>query len=536
MATITKTYPTDQMNYWSTGISIPAGQYISSISIHCDYGYNQASSAVALYIDGKQLATIAGNLLGAVNGYVSGTITGTTISASQNTFSFRAEVTITYTLASYAVARSISKTVSPSGAGSFTVKKNGSEVSSAYKNDSIAVAASANSGYVFKNWATSPANLISASTTASTSFTMPDQNVSITAYYYKLSTGTLNKSSMEGGSTVTLTITTQSTGYKHYYNLSFGSGMATGDVLVNAGTTSVTFTVPLNWSAQIPNATSKGSGTLTLKTYDGTKHVGTTTITGLTYTVPASGKPSMGTITASIARTIDGTTYADIGNVYAQNHCGVRVQASASGQQSASITSLVLKIGSYSGNKYNKTVSSGSMDFTGGLLSTAGTTTITVTATDSRGRTNSASVNITVSAYAKPSGNLTVYRGNSGGTTDDMGVYGKYTLSKTYSAIGNNALTWTLAVSGYSASSPADTGDLLPENRLEFSETQEYTVTLTLTDGLETTAIVTKLPSARYLEAIREKVAQYSDRRFRFIKLAVPPVMGCINWIMQDYV
>ena len=49
-------------------------------------------------------------------------------------------------------------------------------------------------------------------------------------------------------------------------------------------------------------------------------------------------------------------------------------------------------------------------------------------------------------------------------------------------------------------------------------------------------SILTKLPSARYLEAIREKVAQYSDRRFRFIKLAVPPVMGCINWIMQDYV
>lgn len=49
-------------------------------------------------------------------------------------------------------------------------------------------------------------------------------------------------------------------------------------------------------------------------------------------------------------------------------------------------------------------------------------------------------------------------------------------------------------------------------------------------------SILTKLPSARYLEVIRDKVAQYSDRRFTFIKLAVPPVMGCINWIMQDYV
>ena len=49
-------------------------------------------------------------------------------------------------------------------------------------------------------------------------------------------------------------------------------------------------------------------------------------------------------------------------------------------------------------------------------------------------------------------------------------------------------------------------------------------------------SILTKLPSARYLDAIRSKVAQYSDRSFVYIKLDVPPVMGCINWIMQDYV
>ena len=38
------------------------------------------------------------------------------------------------------------------------------------------------------------------------------------------------------------------------------------------------------------------------------------------------------------------------------------------------------------------------------------------------------------------------------------------------------------------------------------------------------------------IDAIREKVAQYSARKFCFIKLDVPPVVGCINWIMQDYV
>lgn len=49
-------------------------------------------------------------------------------------------------------------------------------------------------------------------------------------------------------------------------------------------------------------------------------------------------------------------------------------------------------------------------------------------------------------------------------------------------------------------------------------------------------SILTKLPSKKYLDAIREKVAQYSARKFCFIKLDVPPVVGCINWIMQDYV
>lgn len=49
-------------------------------------------------------------------------------------------------------------------------------------------------------------------------------------------------------------------------------------------------------------------------------------------------------------------------------------------------------------------------------------------------------------------------------------------------------------------------------------------------------SILTKLPSARYLDAIRKKVSLYSDRKFNFIKLSVPPVMGCVNWIMQEFV
>ena len=502
MATITQTYASDQHNNWATGITIPSGQYISSISFTCDGVYNESASIpVTLYIGGVQMAVCQPGSHASFSGSASGNITATTITANYNYFSFRSAVTFTYTLASSQVSRTITKKNSPSAGGSFTTKKNGSSVSSAYKNDTIAVAASANSGYVFKKWTTSPSGLISASTTASTTFKMPDQNVTVTANWWKLSTGSLNKTNLTGGGTVKLTITAQTTSLSHKYKLSFGTGMETGWVDVAAGTTSVNITVPLNWSATIPNATSKSGGTLTLRTYNGSTNLGNTTITGLTYMVPDSVVPTIGTITTSIIRTIGSITYGNIGDIYVQNHCGVRTQASASGAQSSTIAGMTVSVGSYGGSEYVKTVTTGSIDFTSGLLSSAGACVITVTATDSRGRTATQTATITVEAYSEPSGSLQVWRVDGNGDADDMGTYGKYELTKQYSQIGTNSLTWTLAIGGDSESSPADTGDLLPSDKKTLNQQQEYTVALTLADGLETVLITATVPSARFILA-----------------------------------
>ena len=504
MATIYKTYPNDQHNWWDTGISIPSGYYISSISISCPYGFqDNTAEGCTLYIGGVQLATIPAGHYGAVSGYAAGTITGTLIQANRNEFSFRSQVTITYNLASYAVARTITRSVSPAGAGSISTTKNGASVNSAYKNDSIAVGYSENSGYVFKNWTTSPANLIAS---GASSFTMPDQNVTVTGNFWKLSTGSLSKKSFSGGETITLTITANHTGLSHTYNLSFGSGMETGYISVPAGTTTVSIQVPINWSSQIQTASSKTGGTLTLRTYNGSTLIGGTQITGLTYNVPASAVPTIDTVITSIARTIDNKTYPNIGEIYVQNHSGVRVQVGATGARNgqtvlSTIKSLRVRIGNSGGSKYDKTVSAPNIDFTSGLLGVSGTVTITITATDTRDRTVTATRTITVAAYSVPSGSLQVWRVDSGGDPADMGEYGKYALTKIWSQIGNNALSWTLAAGGDTASSPADTGDLLPGNRKTFSQTQEYTVTLTLQDSLETTVITTKLPSARFILA-----------------------------------
>ena len=427
-------------------------------------------------------------------GYSANTPTASGISftsAGTNKWSFTmpaAAVTISCTFSK--ISYSISKAASPAAGGTVTVG-----ATSATMGTEVTVSQTPADGYYFNGWTISPSSV----TISGGKFTMPAGNVSITANYLKRSTATLSSASMTGGGTVTLTISPDKASYSHKYNLSFGTGMATGLVNVAAGTNTVTISVPLNWSAQIPSATSKTGGTLTLETYNGSTKIGTYTISSLTYNVPASVVPSIGTITTSVVRTIGGTTYANVGNYYVQNKSGVRIQCSASGAQSSSISSLEVTMSGYTAAAYKKTVSAASVDFTSGLLTNSGSCTITVKATDSRGRTATKTASITVQAYNRPSGSLRVWRVDNAGNTDPLGTYAKYEKSSSYTAIGSNSLTVTLTGGGGSATNPADTGNILPNSRITFSQTSEYTISLTLADAFETVTIQVTLPTAQFM-------------------------------------
>ena len=410
------------------------------------------------------------------------------VTISNNKFTMPASavsITATFTKITY----TISKSASPSAGGTVTTGAN-----SATMGTSVSVSQTPATGYYFNGWTTSPSLTISNG-----AFTMPASNVSITANYLKRSTATINKTTLTGGDSATLTISADKSTYTHSYKLSFGANMETSWTSVAANTSTVSISIPASWSNYIPNATTKANGTLTVKTYNGSTEIGSYTISGLTYAVPASAKPSIGTITKSVQRTIGGTTYANIGDIYTQGKCGVRIQTTASGSYSSTITSLSVSVSGYSGNSYNKTVTTGSIDFTTGLLTISGTTTITVTATDSRGRTTTTTTTITVTAYNAPSGTLGAWRVNSGGTADTMGTYAKYALTTSYSAIGSNSLTVTLTSQGSSKTSPAAQGDILPGSRQTFSVQNEYTITLTLTDAFQTVTITAKVPSARFI-------------------------------------
>lgn len=385
----------------------------------------------------------------------------------------------------------ITAAANPADAGTVTVN------STAQMGDTVAISQTEASGYYFNGWTTSPALTIENG-----SFTMPASNVTVTANYLHRSTATLNSQTLWGGQSVTMTISAESSAFTHKYKLSFGTNMETEWVAVAAGVTTVTISVPESWSNYIPTANSKTGGTLKIKTFSGDAEIGTYTWTSpLTYFVPTNAGPVMGTITTGVARTIGQTTYANIGDIYTQLHSGVRVQGSATAQLGASITSLRVQIGGYSGSDYDSTASSGSIDFTSGLLSIAGQTTITVTATDSRGRVNWRTATITVTAYSAPAGTLEVKRVDYAGDDDDTGQYAKYTITKSYTAIGSNSLTVTLTSQGSTGTLSLDTGDILPGtgNRQTFSTQQEFLITMTLADAFETVSVQAKLRSAKFI-------------------------------------
>lgn len=397
---------------------------------------------------------------------------------------------VTVTAVFEKISYSISKAASPAAGGTVTTKKNGNNVTSAYYGDSIAVAQTPADGYYFDGWTTSPAGLIS-----NNAFTMPAQNVSVTAKYLKRSTATVDKKDLTGGGTVKLTISPDKAAYSHKYKLSFGTNMETSLTNVTAGTTVVNIPVPAAWSNYLTNAATKSGGTLIVETYSGSTKIGTYTLTGFTYTVQADAVPDVGTIVKSVARTIGGVTYANIGDIFTQSKCGVRVQVNPSGILGSTITKIEISLTNLAG----VTVNASTADWTSGLLINAGTVTITVKVTDSRGRTATDTEDITVVAYAAPNGTLNVWRVDADGDNDLLGTYAKYEKTNTFTAVGNNSLTVKLKSQNAEETGPADTGNLLPSSRQTFDRLTEYYIQLILQDAFETVTITTKLPTALFM-------------------------------------
>ena len=236
-------------------------------------------------------------------------------------------------------------------------------------------------------------------------------------------------SSVAAGSTSTVTfINPYLSNVYHVVDWRFGSSLVYSKT-TSVGASSVSYTIPVSWLTAIPNATS-GTATVSVTTYtsSGTS-LGTDTYS-FTITAPSSAVP-----TISLAATRINNSVPSSWGVYVQGQSGVTITATASGYQGSTISSYTISGGA--------TGTQSSNVFTISVIYSSGTITYTVKVTDSRGRTATASVSISVVAYSAPAFSSTdAFRCNASGTASDTGTYLSVKATGTYSSVSSkNSMT-----------------------------------------------------------------------------------------------
>lgn len=189
---------------------------------------------------------------------------------------------------------------------------------------------------------------------------------------------------------------------------------------------------------KLPSGTS-GTLRFTFRTYSDSSYstqVGDASYKEVKLTIPASIKPSIGTITLSPVKitTADGTPRNIL--VKGKNKLNISVSGCAAGAGS-SIVSYT-----FSGQNISSTVSSTATNAsaTSNTMSASGEFIYTVTIKDKRGRTASEAASITCQDYNTDElkfSSFTVYRCKSDGTEDNNGTYIKYDFKVNYPSVGN---------------------------------------------------------------------------------------------------
>ena len=298
---------------------------------------------------------------------------------------------------------------------------------------------------------------------------------------------TLAASTVALGSAVTIGIAPAVSSWTHnlYYRIGTGSWVrfATG-VKSNYA-----WAVPLAIADNFPSATS-GTITIGVNTYNGSTLIGGTQTINLNITIPASVAPSVSSVSVSERE----QPIQLFGAGYVQGKSRFLVNSSASGAYGSWITGYRFDVGSQS---YTNTSNSYEMQET---VRDSGTVTIKVTVTDSRGRTASRSITVSVLPYSVPQ--ITGFDcsrcGDAKGTVNNSGEFLKVYMAFSVSSLNNNntgkykleycqtgASSWTALTSGDSYSY---SGTFISSTAL-LNSANSYKVRLSLLDSFPSSVI-----------------------------------------------
>ena len=229
-----------------------------------------------------------------------------------------------------------------------------------------------------------------------------------------------------------------------YHTVAYSWGPLNGTIGTKLGA-SVTWQIPITFCEGVPNGT-QGTLFVTVETFT-SNGVSLGTVTRSTpCDVPSSVVPTISTIAISDS----GRNVPSDWGVYVKGKSTLHVNVSASGRYYSRIVGYSIKA-------LGVTVASNDVDI--GVIPDAGSVSVEVTVTDSRGRTATKTASINVEDYVTPViESFSVGRANSSGTPVDNGTYAKIPLKVSASPVGNkntveakiyhmrsDATTWTLA-------------------------------------------------------------------------------------------
>lgn len=273
--------------------------------------------------------------------------------------------------------------------------------------------------------------------------------------------------------------------FTHTVRFSFGSESGT---IATGVVDNCQWTPPLSLAKQMPGTALK-TGTVYVDTYSGSTQIGTKS-TDFVLSLPDTIKPSLTAPTLT-----DSTKAYSVLSAYAANYSKVTVATTASVYKDddfTDTTTIASITANYNGQNYD--ASSGSFTF---VPSTVGTSDMTITVTDSRGKTTTQTVSIPVVAYTRPTVTLSAsrYADSAGTIADDTGAYAKVTATCTLDTadVADNSTTVKLKYQevGGTDWDTVDMGTITASSTLSAvipaSDTKAYTLTTTIADKIATT-------------------------------------------------
>lgn len=412
-------------------------------------------------------------------------------SVANNTSTVTARVQLVSTGSSYTIVSSASKSGSLTINGTkynftFSAALNGNQTKTLYTK-TVTVAHAANGTKTCAFSATCGIN-VTLSGTYYGNITASGNGVFNTIARASSIASVTSSVSVNGTNTCAVSITRASSSFTHTVVFSFGSYSKT---TTGVGT-STSYAIPTSWLNAIPNATS-GTAKVTVTTYSGSTKIGASVSRNFTLTVPSSVVPTISSVTLS-----EGTA-------------GLAAQFAAYVQAKSRLTVKTVAAGALSSTiKSYKTIVQG-VTFTGatitsGIMMHSGTSNVTITVTDSRGRSASTTRSITVVPYAAPKIiSFQGFRATANGTENYDGTYLNAAVNFSVSAVGNkntksyrleyrlkNATTWTSLTSGsvyaLNQSIISSSGFMNADN--------SYEIRLTVTDFFTTVTSIIDIPTA----------------------------------------